>query len=95
MRVENGKKILSVSEVNTYIGNIIKQDYLLKNVCLEGEVSSLSKGPTGHLYITLKDCTAPEGQNGTAGYKGIIKVNVWRSVVEKLKLPPINQLIQS
>lgn len=91
MRVENGKKILSVSEVNTYIGNIIKQDYLLKNVCLEGEVSSLSKGPTGHLYITLKDCTAPEGQNGTAGYKGIIKVNVWRSVVEKLKLPPINQ----
>ena len=65
MRVENGKKILSVSEVNTYIGNIIKQDYLLKNVCLEGEVSSLSKGPTGHLYITLKDCTAPEGQNST------------------------------
>lgn len=91
MRIENGKKILSVSEVNTYIGNIIKQDYLLKNVCLEGEVSSLSKGPTGHLYITLKDCTAPEGQNGTAAYKGIIKVNVWKSIVDRLKLPPINQ----
>lgn len=91
MRIENGKKILSVSEVNTYIGNIIKQDYLLKNVCLEGEVSSLSKGPTGHLYITLKDCTAPEGQNGAAAYKGIIKVNVWKSIVDRLKLPQINQ----
>lgn len=91
MRVENGKKILSVCEVNTYIGNIIKQDYLLKNICLEGEVSSFSKGPTGHLYITLKDCTTPEGQNETVSYKGIIKVNVWRSIVEKLKLPPINQ----
>lgn len=91
MRIENGKKILSVSEVNTYIGNIIKQDYLLKNVCLEGEVSSLSKGPTGHLYITLKDCTAPEGQSGIAAYKGIIKVNVWKSIVDRLKLPPIGQ----
>ena len=58
MRVENGKKVFSVREVNSYIGNIIKNDYLLKNICFEGEVSSFSKGPTGHLYITLKDCTA-------------------------------------
>lgn len=91
MRVENGKKILSVCEVNTYIGNIIKQDYLLKNICLEGEVSSFSKGPTGHLYITLKDCTTPDGQNQAVPYKGIIKVNVWRSVAERLKLVSVNQ----
>lgn len=91
MRVENGKKVFSVREVNTYIGNIIKNDYLLKNICLEGEVSSFSKGPTGHLYITLKDCTAPEAVSEGAPYNGIIKVNVWKSVAMKLNLTSVNQ----
>lgn len=84
MRVENGKKIFSVREINAYIGNIIRNDYLLKNVCLEGEVSSFSKGPTGHVYITLKDCIKPELQE--TPYNGIIRVNVWKSVAQKCKL---------
>lgn len=91
MRVENGKKVFSVREVNSYIGNIIKNDYLLKNICLEGEVSSFSKGPTGHLYITLKDCTAPGAIPEGAPYNGIIKVNVWKSVAMKLNLVSVNQ----
>ena len=90
MRVENGKKVFSVREVNSYIGNIIKNDYLLKNICFEGEVSSFSKGPTGHLYITLKDCTAPGNLPEGAPYNGILRVNVWKSVAAKLNLPIVH-----
>ena len=90
MRVENGKKVFSVREVNSYIGNIIKNDYLLKNICFEGEVSSFSKGPTGHLYITLKDCTAPGDLPEGAPYNGILRVNVWKSVAAKLNLPIVH-----
>lgn len=86
MRVtENGKKIFSVREVNTYIGNILQNDYLLKNICLEGEVSSVSRGPTGHFYITLKDCTGPEQTDYADMYKGILRVNVWSSTAARLK----------
>lgn len=86
MRVaENGKRIYSVRDVNSYIGNILQQDYLLKNICLEGEVSSVSKGPTGHYYVTLKDCTGPEQVDYVENYKGIIRVNVWNSTAVKLK----------
>ena len=91
MRVENGKKVFSVREVNSYIGNIIKNDYLLKNICFEGEVSSFSKGPTGHLYITLKDCTAPGDLPEGAPYNGILRVNVWKSVAAKLNLTTVKQ----
>ena len=91
MRVENGKKVFSVREVNSYIGNIIKNDYLLKNICFEGEVSSFSKGPTGHLYITLKDCTAPGNLPEGAPYNGILRVNVWKSVAAKLNLTTVKQ----
>ncbi len=86
MRVaENGKKIFSVRDVNTYVSNILQQDYLLKNICVEGEVSSVSKGPTGHYYLVLKDCTSPEQADYADNYKGILRVNVWNSTAVKLK----------
>ena len=34
MRVENGKKVFSVREVNSYIGNIIKNDYDVTKLCV-------------------------------------------------------------
>lgn len=85
MRVtENGNRIYSIRDINNYISNIMQQDYLLRNICIEGEVSSISTGPTGHQYVTLKDCTAPEHPDYDAGYRGILKVNIWKSTAQKL-----------
>ncbi|MCD1147148.1 exodeoxyribonuclease VII large subunit [Peptoniphilus sp. KCTC 25270] len=46
---------LKVSELNQYINKILKMDYLLQAVIVEGEISQAKKYPSGHLYLTLKD----------------------------------------
>ena len=50
-------KILTVSELNNYIKNIINDDYILKNVSVEGEISNL-KLSYGNYYFNLKDDNA-------------------------------------
>lgn len=84
MRIENGKRIYSVRDVNAYTENIISQDYVLKNICLEGEITQYNKAGTGHIYLTLKDCTAPDHDGYDAAYNGILKVNIWRSTAAKM-----------
>ena len=50
-------KILTVTELNNYIKNIINDDYILKNVSVEGEISNL-KLSYGNYYFSLKDDNA-------------------------------------
>ncbi|MGN0367390.1 MAG: exodeoxyribonuclease VII large subunit [Wujia sp.] len=80
--IEN-KRVYSVRQMNAYIKNIIVQDYMLKHVCVVGEVSSVSTGPTGHMYVTLKDNTPPEP--GEPVYAGIMKVNIWKNLAFTLR----------
>lgn len=47
--------ILSVSQVNTYIKELMEQDSFLGSVCIRGELSNYKVHPTGHHYFTLKD----------------------------------------
>lgn len=47
--------IYSVSQVNSYIGKMFAQDYMLKNVSVRGEISNLKKHGSGHIYFSLKD----------------------------------------
>ena len=49
------KKVFSVSDVNTYVKNILEDDYVLKNVYIKGEISNYKHHSSGHLYFTLKD----------------------------------------
>lgn len=49
------KKILSVSELTSYLKEFFERDSRLSNLWLRGEVSNLSKSSSGHLYFTLKD----------------------------------------
>lgn len=86
MRVENGKRIYSVRDVNAYTENIITQDYMLKNICLEGEITQYNKAGTGHIYLTLKDCTPPGQAGYDASYNGILKVNIWKSTAQRLQV---------
>ena len=49
------KKIYSVFQINTYIHNMFKEDYLLSDVSVSGEISNLKYHSSGHIYFTLKD----------------------------------------
>lgn len=48
-------KIFQVSEVNLYIKNLFREDYLLNHLQVEGEVSNAKLHSSGHIYFTIKD----------------------------------------
>ncbi len=51
----SGQNIVSVSELNQYIKNILDSDPGLGRVCVRGELSNYKIYPSGHHYFTLKD----------------------------------------
>ena len=44
-----------VGEISRYIKNLIDNDFLLRSLWVEGEISNLKYHPSGHIYLTLKD----------------------------------------
>jgi exodeoxyribonuclease VII large subunit len=67
--------ILSVAELNSYIKELLDSDELLSGVWVRGEVSNLTKHPSGHVYFTLKDA---ESQ---------IRCVMWRNAAERVHFP--------
>ena len=49
------KDIFSVSEINNYISGMFENDFMLKNICIKGEISNITFHTSGHIYFTLKD----------------------------------------
>ncbi len=49
------KKIFTVSETNKYIRMLIERDFLLADINVSGEISTLTKHSSGHYYFSLKD----------------------------------------
>jgi exodeoxyribonuclease VII large subunit len=47
--------ILSVFQLNTYIKRTFEQDFILKSLSVEGELSNFKAHGSGHYYFTLKD----------------------------------------
>ena len=47
------RKILSVSELNRLVRNLIETN--LRSVWIEGEISNFSCPNSGHWYLTVKD----------------------------------------
>ena len=45
----------SVGQISSYIKGLFEQDFLLKSVQVEGEISNLKYHSSGHVYFTLKD----------------------------------------
>ena len=62
-------KVYSVGQVNNYIKNIISQDYVLKKLTIQGEVSNCKYHSLGHIYFSLKDET---GSIAAVMFKGSI-----------------------
>ena len=53
-----GPRVLSVSGMTQYLRALLESDEILKDVWVEGEISTLSKPSSGHIYFNLKDNTA-------------------------------------
>ena len=48
-------KPINVSQLNKYIGRILRTDPILGNVSVTGEISNLNYHSSGHVYFSLKD----------------------------------------
>ncbi len=46
---------LSVSQLNRYVASVLDSDPRLADLQVAGEISSLKRYPSGHIYFTLKD----------------------------------------
>ncbi len=51
----NENRILTVTELNGVIKDIVDSCHVLTNVCVKGELSNYKIYPSGHHYFTLKD----------------------------------------
>lgn len=47
--------VISVTQLNTYLKNLIDENFILNNLLVKGEVSNLKYHPSGHIYFSLKD----------------------------------------
>ena len=69
------QQILSITQVNEYIRNIMDCDNLLSGVAVKGEISNYKVYPSGHHYFTLKDdgaalrCVMFRGNTGKLRFK--------------------------
>ena len=63
------KSVYSVTQINSYIKNMFRQDYMLQSILVRGEVSNCTYHSSGHIYFTLKD----EG--------GTLKCAMWSSSI--------------
>lgn len=45
----------TVTQINSYIKNMFRQDFVLNRVVVKGEISNCKYHSSGHIYFTLKD----------------------------------------
>jgi len=61
------KKIYTVAEITEYLQALIKEDTLLSDFWISGEISNFYHHSSGHMYFTLKD---KNSQLKTVMFKG-------------------------
>ncbi|MBQ8358503.1 MAG: exodeoxyribonuclease VII large subunit [Oscillospiraceae bacterium] len=52
------QQVLSITQINEYIRNMMDGDRLLSGIAVRGEISNYKVYPSGHHYFTLKDDSA-------------------------------------
>jgi len=72
------RPILSVSQVNLYIKNVLDNNLLLTDVTVKGEISNYKLHASGHIYMSLKDET------------GVMRAVMFRAAASKLRFKPEN-----
>lgn len=71
-------QLLTVSQLNTYLRDLLDADDLLNDVWVEGEVLSFNRHFSGHCYFTLKEGDAQIG------------AVMWKSVAARMAALPAN-----
>lgn len=72
------RPILSVSQVNLYIKNLLDNDLYMSDVTVKGEISNFKLHSSGHMYMSLKDET------------GVMRAVMFRGAGAKLRFRPEN-----
>lgn len=70
--------LLSISDVNNYIKNVLTNDESLKFIHIKGEISNFKVYPSGHIYFSLKDS------------KSVIQAVMFANYTSKLTFAPNN-----
>lgn len=47
--------VYTVTQINSYIKNMFRQDFVLNKISVKGEISNCKYHTSGHIYFTLKD----------------------------------------
>ena len=47
--------VYTVAQINSYIKNMFRQDFVLNRISVKGEISNCKYHTSGHVYFTLKD----------------------------------------
>jgi exodeoxyribonuclease VII large subunit len=68
--------ILSVSQLTSYLRELLETNEILQDVWVRGELSNVSRPSSGHLYFTLKDSEAA------------IRCVMWRNAAARLGFAP-------
>lgn len=68
--------ILTVSELNKYIKDLVSRDFILSGLWVKGEISNFKSHYSGHFYFTLKD------------EKSVLKCVMFRSHAASLQFMP-------
>jgi exodeoxyribonuclease VII large subunit len=71
-------QLLTVSQLNTHLRDLLDADDLLRDVWVEGEISSFNRHFSGHCYFTLKEGDAQIG------------AVMWKSTASRLAALPVN-----
>ena len=66
--------VYTVTQINSYIKNMFRQDFVLNRIQIKGEISNCKYHTSGHIYFTLKDSG------------GTIAVVMFASYVSKLDI---------
>ena len=70
------KNVLKVSQLTTYLRQLLEDDPILQDVWVEGEISNFARPSSGHLYFTLKDGDAA------------VRCVMWRNAAQRMTFAP-------
>jgi exodeoxyribonuclease VII large subunit len=70
------KNILSVSDLTSYLREVLESDEILQDLWVTGEISNFARPSSGHLYFTLKDSSAS------------VRCVMWRTSAARLPFSP-------
>jgi exodeoxyribonuclease VII large subunit len=73
--------VLTVTQLNHYMRQLLESDELLQRVWIQGEISNVSTPRSGHIYFTLKDNEAA------------VKCVIWRSSAQRMTQHPTDGML--